>query len=86
MTTTNKILSLFLLKKEVTYCLVSSYGLFWPAVFKETRKDLPKKEDLSDSTNCLPSYPSTLMLMATILKSQPEMDVKEKGNIKATLL
>lgn len=58
----------------------------WPAVFGEARKDLPKKEDLSGSTNCLPSYPSTLMPMATILKRQPERDVKEKGNIKATLL
>lgn len=30
----------------------------WPAVFGEARKDLLKKEDLSGSTNCLPSYPS----------------------------
>lgn len=84
----NDVLSLFLLKKQVTYCLVSSHGLCFSGCVWRSQESLAKKRKicLTRLNACPVTQALWLMPTATLLKSQPARDMKEKGHIKAALL
>lgn len=84
----NDVLSSFLLKKEMTYCLVSSHGLCFSGCVWRSQESLVKKSKicLARLIACPVIQALGLMLMTTLLKSQPATDMKEKGHIKAILL
>lgn len=87
MATIYTVLNLLLLKKEVTYCLVSSHGLCLAGCVWRSQESLPKKEELSGFTNCLPSYPSiTAHAKGHAIEETARNGMKGKGHIKAILL
>ena len=88
MATMNDVLSLFPLKKQVTYCLVSSHGFCFSGCVWRSQESLAKKRKicLTRLNVCPVTQALWLMPTATLLKSQPARDMKEKGHIKAILL
>lgn len=88
MATMNDVLSLFLLKKQVTYCLVASQGLCFSGYVWRSQESLAKKRKicLTRLNACPVTRALWLMPTATLLKSQPARDMKEKEHIKAILL